>query len=402
MDGYAGHLDLGLLDPERVPVHLGIIMDGNGRWAAARNLPRTAGHAAGEAVLFDCVEGALAVGLRWLSAYTFSTENWAREADEVAFLMWFNEDILLRRLDSLNRMGVRLHFAGDLADPRIPERNRIHMNDAVTRTRDNERLDMVLAFNYGGRAEIVRAVRALADEVTSGRLDAESITERDIAAHMFVPGMPDPDVIVRTSGGDANLELPAVGKCLCRTGFHRDPLAGLRRPGPRRCDHRVPDAEAAVRWSPSGYFSEARRWISGVGYHPPASPDGIDRMAQPTFDMIVNLAKKRGFVFQASEIYGGLRSAYDYGPLGVALLRNVKAAWWRSMVQLRTMWSDSTRRSSSRPWCGRRRVMSPSSTIRWSNALPATRDTGSTSWRTAGVARPVGRGGPLPRLATST
>ena len=200
MDGYAGHLDLGLLDPERVPVHLGIIMDGNGRWAAARNLPRTAGHAAGEAVLFDCVEGALAVGLRWLSAYTFSTENWAREADEVAFLMWFNEDILLRRLDSLNRMGVRLHFAGDLADPRIPERNRIHMNDAVTRTRDNERLDMVLAFNYGGRAEIVRAVRALADEVTSGRLDAESITERDIAAHMFVPGMPDPDVIVRTSG----------------------------------------------------------------------------------------------------------------------------------------------------------------------------------------------------------
>ena len=197
--GEAG-LDLGLLDTERVPVHLGLIMDGNGRWASARNLPRTAGHAAGEAVLFDCVEGALAVGLEWLSAYTFSTENWTRHPDEVAFLMWFNEDILLRRLDSLNSMGVRLHFAGDLADPRVPERNRIHMKDAAARTRDNERLNLVLAFNYGGRAEIVQAVRILADEVASGRRDASSITEGDIAARLSVPGMPDPDVIVRTSG----------------------------------------------------------------------------------------------------------------------------------------------------------------------------------------------------------
>ena len=197
---YAALLDLGLLDPERVPVHLGLIMDGNGRWASARNLPRTAGHAAGEAVLFDCVEGALAVGLEWLSAFTFSTENWARDPDEVAFLMWFNEDILLRRLDSLDRMGVRLRFAGDLADPRVPERNRMHMRNAAARTRANERLNLVLAFNYGGRAEIVRAVRALADEVATGRRKPGSITEQDIASRMFVPGMPDPDVIVRTSG----------------------------------------------------------------------------------------------------------------------------------------------------------------------------------------------------------
>ena len=198
--GAASRLDLGLVDLERVPVHLGLIMDGNGRWAAARNLPRTAGHAAGEAVLFDCVEGALAVGLRWLSAYTFSTENWARHPEEVAFLMWFNEDILLRRLDSLDRMGTRLHFAGDLADPRIPERNRTHMRNAVDRTRDNTRLDLVLAFNYGGRAEIVHAVRRLASQVASGDRDPGSITERDIAEHLLVPGMPDPDVIMRTSG----------------------------------------------------------------------------------------------------------------------------------------------------------------------------------------------------------
>lgn len=175
-------------------------MDGNGRWAKARNLPRTAGHAAGEAVLFDCVEGALAVGLRWLSAFTFSTENWTRHPDEVSFLMWFNEDILLRRLDSLDRMGVKLHFAGDLDDPRIPDRNRTHMRNAVSRTEHNNRLDLVLAFNYGGRAEIAAATRALAAEVASGRRDPALITERDIEAHLFVPSMPEPDVIVRTSG----------------------------------------------------------------------------------------------------------------------------------------------------------------------------------------------------------
>ena len=196
----AGRLDLTLLDTARIPTHLGLIMDGNGRWATARDLPRTAGHAAGEAVLFECVEAAVAVGLRWLSAYTFSTENWTRAPDEVSFLMWFNEDILLRRLDSLDGMGVRLHFAGDLADARIPERNRRHMRDAVARTCDNERLHLVLAFNYGGRSEIVRAVRILASEVAAGRRDSGSITATDLAAHLYVPAMPDPDVIVRTSG----------------------------------------------------------------------------------------------------------------------------------------------------------------------------------------------------------
>ena len=194
------HLDLARLDLELVPVHLGLIMDGNGRWAAAHNLPRTAGHAAGEAALFDCVEGALSIGLTWLSAYTFSTENWARDPGEVKFLMWFNEDVLLRRLDSLDRMGVRIRFAGDLTDPRIPERNRTHMASAMSRTGANDRLNLVLAFNYGGRDEIVRAVRTLAAEAASGQRDAASITEENLAARLFVPEMPDPDVIVRTSG----------------------------------------------------------------------------------------------------------------------------------------------------------------------------------------------------------
>ena len=196
----ADRFDLGRLDPDRVPAHMGLVMDGNGRWAGARNLPRTAGHAAGEAALFDCVEGALAVGLRWLSAYTFSTENWSRHADEVAFLMWFNEDILLRRLDRLHDMGVRLWFAGDVDDSRVPERNRRHMSTATERTRHNEKLHLVLAFNYGGRAEIARAARSLARDAAAGRREAASITERDIEERLYVPDMPAPDVIVRTSG----------------------------------------------------------------------------------------------------------------------------------------------------------------------------------------------------------
>ncbi len=193
-------LDLSGLDRRRLPAHVGLIMDGNGRWAVARNLPRTGGHAAGETVLFECVEGALEIGLRWLSAYTFSTENWTRHPDEVSFLMWFNEDILLRRLGSLADMGVRICFAGDLEDRRIPDRNRTLMQDAEQRTASNRRLSLVLAFNYGGRAEIARAVRALATEVSEGWRKPGEITEDDIAERLYVPGMPDPDLIVRTSG----------------------------------------------------------------------------------------------------------------------------------------------------------------------------------------------------------
>lgn len=193
-------LDLDRLDPDRVPLHVGLIMDGNGRWAQSRNLPRTSGHAAGESVLFECVEGALSIGLRWLSAYTFSTENWSRHSEEVSFLMWFNEDILIRRLDSMAEMGVRLHFCGDLADPRIPDRNRKLMQKAEHRTASNDRLHLVLAFNYGGRAEIAAAVRTLTAEVVAGLMSPEEITETTIAERLHIPAMPAPDLIVRTSG----------------------------------------------------------------------------------------------------------------------------------------------------------------------------------------------------------
>lgn len=193
-------LDTSQLDPDNVPAHVGLILDGNGRWAQQRGLPRTAGHAAGEEALFDAVDGALAAGVRWLSAYTFSTENWTRDPEEVEFLMWFNEDILLRRRDGLHRKGVRLRFIGDLDDPRVPERNRVHMRESEELTAGNDTLTFVFAFNYGGRSEIAASVREIARRAATGELDPADITPDTIAAHLSIPEMPDPDLIVRTSG----------------------------------------------------------------------------------------------------------------------------------------------------------------------------------------------------------
>jgi undecaprenyl diphosphate synthase len=195
-----GTLDLDAVDPTRVPAHIGLIMDGNGRWAASRGLPRTAGHAAGEAALFDTIDGALALGVGWLTAYTFSTENWSRSAEEVEFLMFFNEDILTRRRDELDAKGVRIRFAGEFEDPRIPERNHVHMAAAADLTADNDTLQLVLAFNYGGRAEIVAAARRLAALVAAGDLEPDEIDEAAVAAALHVPEMPDVDLVVRTSG----------------------------------------------------------------------------------------------------------------------------------------------------------------------------------------------------------
>jgi undecaprenyl diphosphate synthase len=193
-------LDLSRLDQNRIPRHVGLILDGNGRWANARGLPRTAGHAAGEAALFDCVEGALQIGVEWLTAFVFSTENWSRSPEEVAFLMWFNEDLLLRRRDDLHEQGVRMVFAGDLADPRIPDRNRHHMAEAAALTRDNDRLTLVFAFNYGSRAELAHAARRIAADVTAGAITPEEVDEAALTARFYVPEMPNVDLVIRSSG----------------------------------------------------------------------------------------------------------------------------------------------------------------------------------------------------------
>ena len=188
------------LDPNRVPRHVAIILDGNGRWANARGLPRTAGHAQGEPALFDVVHGALELGLEWLTVYTFSTENWSRDADEVAFLMEFNVDLLERRRDELDELGVRVIFIGDHDDPRIPPAVLERMKIAEEQTARNSRLTMVYAFNYGGRTEIAAAARRIAEDVDGGTLAPSDVDEAAVAARLYRPDMPDPDLLIRTSG----------------------------------------------------------------------------------------------------------------------------------------------------------------------------------------------------------
>ncbi len=183
------------LNRKRVPDHIGCVMDGNGRWAKRRGLPRTEGHAAGEIALFDVIEGGLAIGLRWLTMYAFSTENWRRPPDEVRYLMGFNESLLLRRREELNDKGVRIRFSGR-RDWRVPRRVLRRMDESVELTADNRRMTLTLAFNYGGRAEIVDAVRQLVHD----GVPADKIDERAIQRRLYYPDMPDPDLVIRTSG----------------------------------------------------------------------------------------------------------------------------------------------------------------------------------------------------------
>ncbi|MEX2255761.1 MAG: polyprenyl diphosphate synthase [Acidimicrobiia bacterium] len=187
------------IDPTRVPRHVAIVMDGNGRWARRRGLKRTDGHAAGEEALFDTVEGALDIGLKWMTVYAFSTENWRRPLDEVRFLMRFNESLLLRRRDDLDERGVRVRFIGRRGG-RVPRRVLRHIEDTEALTARNRRMTLTFAFNYGGRAEIVDAVRAIAAEARGRKLDPAKIDERTIRKHLYSPDMPDPDVLIRTSG----------------------------------------------------------------------------------------------------------------------------------------------------------------------------------------------------------
>src|SRR5205085_11107012 len=140
-----------VLAPDAVPRHVAIVMDGNGRWAAQRGLPRTAGHSAGEAALFDVVEGAIEVGVKWVSAYAFSTENWKRSPDEVRFLMGFNRDVIRRRRDDMHAMGVRVRWAG--RRPRLWRSVINELEIAEELTRHNSVLTLTMCVNYGVRAE---------------------------------------------------------------------------------------------------------------------------------------------------------------------------------------------------------------------------------------------------------
>lgn len=190
---------LDAVDRDRVPAHVGIIMDGNGRWAGDRGLPRSAGHEAGETALFDTVEGGLELGVRYLTVYAFSTENWKRPPSEVRFLMGFNRDLLLRRADELDERRVRVRFIGRRGRP-VPRRLVEMIEDTERRTAHHDRMTLQVAFNYGGRAELVDAARRIAADAAAGRLRPERVSAASLQARLYEPDAPDVDLLVRTSG----------------------------------------------------------------------------------------------------------------------------------------------------------------------------------------------------------
>ncbi len=173
-------------------------MDGNGRWAKGRGLPRTEGHARGEHSLFDVVEGAVEIGVKAISAYAFSTENWSRSPAEVRYLMGFNRDVIRRRRDEMHELGVRVRWAG--RTPRLWKSVIRELEVAEELTHDNDVLTLTMCVNYGGRAELADAARRIAQDAVAGRLDAGRVDERTFAKYLYVPDLPDADMIWRTSG----------------------------------------------------------------------------------------------------------------------------------------------------------------------------------------------------------
>lgn len=180
--------------PDRIPTHIAIIMDGNGRWALSRGLPRLAGHRAGTENLRRVIEACIEFGIRYLTIYAFSTENWGRPPEEVRGLMRILEDVIDRELQELNDQGVQLHHIGrlDRLNPILREK----VKHAVEITRDNNRLVLNVAFNYGGRDEIVCAIQGM---ILDG-ISADQVTDDMVSQYLFTAGAPDPDLIIRTSG----------------------------------------------------------------------------------------------------------------------------------------------------------------------------------------------------------
>jgi undecaprenyl diphosphate synthase len=181
-----------------IPRHVAVVMDGNGRWAKERGLPRTAGHEAGEAALFDMVEGAIEIGVKELSAFAFSTENWKRSPEEVRFLMGFNRDVIRRRRDEMHALGVRVRWLG--REPRLWKSVISELQEAEELTASNKVLTLNMCVNYGGRAEIADAAAALARDVKRRKIDPESINEKLFAKYLYHGDVPPVDLLLRSSG----------------------------------------------------------------------------------------------------------------------------------------------------------------------------------------------------------
>jgi undecaprenyl diphosphate synthase len=179
---------------EKIPAHIAMIMDGNGRWAISRGLPRLAGHKAGTENLRRVIRATVEFGVRYLTIYAFSTENWGRPAEEVRGLMHILEDVIDRELAELNKEGVQLRHIGRLE--RLPKKLQKKVLEAIELTKDNDRLILNVAFNYGGRDEIVHAIQNIIKAGTR----AEDVTDEMVSRYLFTAGVPDPDLIIRTSG----------------------------------------------------------------------------------------------------------------------------------------------------------------------------------------------------------
>ncbi|MEX2555905.1 MAG: polyprenyl diphosphate synthase [Actinomycetota bacterium] len=187
------------IDLSKLPRHVAIVMDGNGRWAKQRGLPRTDGHRAGEDAVARAVDATLELGISNLTLYAFSTENWRRPPSEVRFLLNDTERFVRRRRDEFNAKGVRMRWIGR-RERRIPKRIMDQIDESIAMTRGNKRMTLTVAFNYGARAELADAVRAIASDAAAGKIDPSRVTDRTIAKHLYDPELPDVDLFIRTSG----------------------------------------------------------------------------------------------------------------------------------------------------------------------------------------------------------
>ena len=186
------------MDPKQIPQHVALVMDGNGRWAKKRGLARTAGHEAGEASLIDMVHGAIEIGVKELSAYAFSTENWRRSPEEVKFLMEFNRQVLRKRRDEMNELGIKIRWVG--RDKRLMASVIKELKEAEELTKNNKVLTLNMCINYGGRAEMLDAAVAIAKDAMKKKIKPDSLTEKSINKYLYAPQMRDVDLFLRSSG----------------------------------------------------------------------------------------------------------------------------------------------------------------------------------------------------------
>ena len=186
------------LNSNQIPKHVAVVMDGNGRWAKQRGMPRTAGHEAGEAALLDMVHGAIEIGVKELSAYAFSTENWRRSPDEVKFLMEFNRQVLRKRRDEMNELGVKIVWVG--REKKLWTSVLKELKAAQELTKNNKVLTLNMCVNYGGRAEMVDVAAAIAKDAIRKKIRPDSLTEKSINKYLYSPAMSDVDLFLRSSG----------------------------------------------------------------------------------------------------------------------------------------------------------------------------------------------------------